>query len=252
MSDASCASAADLKPAPSLRVTIGLLLAWTTTTALTLGLASSLHRDRDAQIDFYRYPATYRRMLWMQDVLWFVASPAYGAALAAASVAVWRAVRRIGGFPTQPGHWVAVLLGVATTGFFAAMVPSSDEPTQRVIATAVTAILAIVSCLAAGATVQPRRWRLALRVAAAGCCGLVAVMVAGLAAQLEGDVPAAWILLVIPGLAIGLAILMAGGATIVDFIRRQQYDFFHWLGILTLAALVAHPMAALCLWRWYW
>jgi hypothetical protein len=249
MTDAARADA-PASPAAPLRVTIGLLLLWTTTTALTLGLASSLHRDRDAQIDFYRYPATFRRMLWIQDILGFAASPAYGAALAATTVAVWRAVRRIGGFPTQPGHWIAVLLGVATLGFFAALVPSSDEPTQRVIAAAVTVFLAVVSCLAAGATSEPRRWLMVLRVAAVGFCGQLAMMVAGLAAQLEGDMPAVWVLLMLPGLAIALAILLAGGATIVDVFRRQRYDLFHWLGLLTLVLLVAHPAIAVALF-WY-
>src|SRR4029450_9104150 len=100
---------AAIAPRP-LRLTIGLLFLWTTTTALTLGLASSLHRSRDAKIYLYRYPETFRKMLWLQDLLWFIASPAYGAARAATAIAAWRAAGQFGGFPAQPGHWIAVLL----------------------------------------------------------------------------------------------------------------------------------------------
>jgi hypothetical protein len=251
MSDSSLAAACPARPAAPLRMTIGLLLIWTTTTALTLGLATSLHRTRELEIHLYRYPQSFRQMLWLQDVLWFAASPAYGAALAAAAVAAGRAARQIGGFPAHPGHWIAVLLGIATVGIFAALIPGADEPGQRIVATGVAAVLAVVSCLAAGATHQPPRWRYALRVAAGGFCGLIAVIVAGRAARLEVEMPILWLLVTLPGLAIAAAVVLAGVAVLIDLAARARYDLFHWVGVLTLAVLVAHPLAALCLLRWH-
>lgn len=233
-----------------MRLTIGVLLLWTTTTAISLGLASSLQRTRDATYDSYFYSHSYRRMLWAQDLLWFLAAPAYGAALAAAAAAAYRAAKQLGGFPTQPGHWIAVMLGIATLGFFAAMAPSSDWPTQRLVATAVTVVLAVVSCLAATATRSPRRWRAALLVNAGGLCALVAVVVAVRASGLDATMPAMWLFVALPALAIGVAVLVAGVAAISDLVRPPRQDLFHWVGVVSLAVLVAHPVIAAGLY-WY-
>jgi hypothetical protein len=218
---------------------------------MALGLATSLQRSRDAAIDAHLYPESYRRMLWAQDLLWFLAAPAYGAALAAAAIAAYRTVRQEAGFPAQPGHWIAVLLGIGTLGFFATMIPDSDDSTQRMIATAVTATLAVVGCLAASTTRQPLRWRMALLVNAGGLCSLVAVMIAGRAAELDTASPALWMLLVLPALAIAIAIVMAAAAAAVDLVQPLRQDFFHWVGLCALVGLVAHPTLAISL-LWYY
>ncbi len=230
-----------------LRLSIGLLLLWTTTTALALGLASGLARSRDASFDAHLHSISYQRMLRKQDLLWFMAAPAYGAALAAAVVAAYKGATQQRDFPTQPGHWLAVLLGIGTLGFFATMIPDTDGPTQRLVATAVIITLAVVGCLAASSTPGPRRWRSALVVNAAGLCALVAVMIAGRASELDAAAPAMWMLLVLPALAIAVAVAMAAFAAAVDLVRPPSQGLFHWAGILTLAVLVAHPAIALSL-----
>jgi hypothetical protein len=238
------------QPARPLRLTIGLLLLWTTTTAMALGLAADLQRRSDEVIAASPFPGGMSRVFWALEMLSFLATPAYGAALAATVIAAYRAAIRLGGFPTQPGHWIAILLGIATLGFFAGQISNFDEHAQGLISTAVTILLAIVSCLAASATQQPRRWRAALVVSAGGFCSLLAMMIAGQAARLDATMPAMWLLYGLPGLAIGVAVLLAVAAAVIDLVRPPRYDLFHWVGTITLVVLVTFQVISLGLLYW--
>jgi hypothetical protein len=240
------------EPAPQperpLRLTIGVLLLWMTTTAMALGLAGSVQRSRD---DGPRHSDGVRRMLWAVDMLFVLEAPAYGAALAAAATAAYRAAMRIGRFPSQPGHWIAVMLGIATLGFFAAMVAGSDGPTRRLIATAAIVMLAVVGCRASVTTPEPRRWRAALLVNAIGLCVLLAALIAWLASGLEAHTPAFLLVYGLPSVAIGVAVLLAGVAAVVDLAGPSRNDVFHWVGIVTLAMLAAHPVIERGIFYWY-
>jgi hypothetical protein len=76
------------------------------------------------------------------------------------------------------------------------------------------------------------------------------VMIAGRAAGLDASKPAMWLLLALPALAIGVAVLLAGIAALVDLVTPPRQDLFHWVGIIALAMLVAHPVVAVGLY-WY-
>jgi len=84
---------------------------------------------------------------------------------------------------------------------------------------------------------EPRRWRVAL------CCLLAAVvvpLVAFLIVPLEN--PRAREL---TGLSIVLAWYIAALVAVLvgiwDFIRRERFDLFHWVGVVSLLGILAHP-----------
>jgi type III secretory pathway component EscS len=76
-------------------------------------------------------------------------------------------------------------------------------------------------------------------------------MIAGRAAELDTASPALWMLLILPAMTIIVAIVLAAIAAAVDLVQSQRQDFCHWVGLIALAALVAHPTMALSL-LWYY
>lgn len=109
------------------RLSIAHLLLWTATTALALSLCE---RPRPAsEIGFASFlsqpgmdvEAAKNRerqqiwQLWQKRYLVSLAfAPIYGLALGGLVLGVWSIVTGRPGFPTQPGHWLLVVIGSAT------------------------------------------------------------------------------------------------------------------------------------------
>ena len=97
------------------RLSIAHLLLWTATTALAVGTIMPDPIDAPAPSDM---PAEFRAYQDRQQQQWRVATaltgPVLGAGLAALAIAAWRRHRYQPGFPTQPGHWILMIVGMCT------------------------------------------------------------------------------------------------------------------------------------------
>jgi hypothetical protein len=114
-------------PRKGNRLSIAHLLLWTATTALALslcerpppaseiGFASFLSQPgMDVEAAKNRERQQIWR-LWQKRYLANLAfAPIYGLALGGLVLAVWSIASGRSGFPTQPGHWLLVVIGSAT------------------------------------------------------------------------------------------------------------------------------------------
>ena len=231
-----------------MRVTVGLLLLWMTTTAVVLAFAVEVQRQRLEEVGLHSYGSSpYQRRLWLLDMLWFAFAPAYGAALAAAASSAGRLASGTRGFPQHPGHWIGVLLGIATLGYLTQCVAHWLLPTDKLATAATLGVLCVVSCLAANSTRQLWRWKVPLLLNAIGMCVLLPILLAGqtagMSALAKGMVP----LYFLPGVLIGVAALAALVVASLDILTRNRFDLFHWLGLLLLCLLGMHPLISLYL-----
>src|SRR5688572_28112648 len=107
------------------RLSIAHLFLWTATTAVVLTHQQSLKPPAPDRIGFSSFlsqpgmdveveMAKQRQRIhgrwtsrWLVDLAF---SPVYGAALAGVVLAFWRLITLRFGFPTQPGHWLLILI----------------------------------------------------------------------------------------------------------------------------------------------
>jgi hypothetical protein len=232
---------------PANRLSIAHLLLWTATTAAALAFANRVQEMRIDYLGGYdAFPAAYQRLRWIEDMLWYAVAPAYGAAIAATLLAVWHWSLRRGGFPSQPGHWVAVMLGVGASRVAGAYITSGILPEDMFIELGVLILGVVLACLAAASTKGPRRWRTALLMNAGGHAALADAVVAGRAA---GSPASLRTLILLPALAIFAAMAAALLASLIDLVSRERFDLFHWIGVGSLWMIVVHPIVAIGLER---
>src|SRR5262245_9542230 len=95
------------------RLSIAHLLLWTTMTALVLMFVRAVYAPGvmpPELDDALRINIERQSQLQMSVLLVF--SPAYGAALSSLCLTAWRLATRRFGFPTQPGHWLLLMVAV--------------------------------------------------------------------------------------------------------------------------------------------
>ena len=234
--------------AARLRLSIAHLLLWIAGTALVVAAfprgwlgGPKTWGDRES----YQLRVQKRETLERLSVV--AVAPCYGAALASLIVAGTRLLARRPGFPALPGHWPLVQLGLWILIVGGVLEQSSEQPLSYNLAVfrdhmgaALVVLLMLLLAVAIQAVVvvrEPRRWRIALR------CFLAAVivpMVAFLIVPLENQRAGA-----LTGLSIVLlwyiASLIAVLVGIWDFICRERFDLFHWVGVVSLLSILAHP-----------
>ena len=99
------------------RLSIAHLLLWITTTAAVFGFlqrhspeSSPPVSSGDARLDQIREQV--REVERWEFISMLTFAPAYGVTLAGVILAAWRVATRRFGFPTQPGHWLLLLLAI--------------------------------------------------------------------------------------------------------------------------------------------
>lgn len=234
------------------RLSIAHLLLWMATTALVVALfpADWMRKlDSSTPLDQESFRQQMERRQTVEKVGAALVAPFYGAGLAAVVVATLRAVRREPGFPAAPGHWLLLHVGLGFLAFadayhksrgsryvkFELLNPEFDPVSLLLFLVFVAQLI-----VALGAAVQPQpwRWRLAFGIYLGG----VAALIGGMLLGWQGLANEFWL-----GLA---GIVAANGAAFAifaaarDLFRRERYDLFHWLGVIVLIAVAAHPILA--------
>ena len=233
-----------------LRLSIAHLLLWIAATALVVASfpkgwlgAPDVWGDRESLTDRMQQRQTLERLSVV------VVAPCYGAAVASLIVAGTRLLTRRPGFPALPGHWPLVQLGlwILIVGGTLDHDDMGGRPVTYNLAVfredggaALVVLLMLLLAVAIQAVVvvrEPRRWRVAM------CCMLAAVvvpLVAFLIVPLRN--PGARNLTALSiVLAWYIAALVAVLVGIWDFIRRERFDLFHWVGVVSLLGILAHP-----------
>lgn len=223
------------------RLSIAHLLLWTATTALAVGTIMPDPVDAPFQTDM---PAEFRAYLTRQQQQWRMATvligPALGAGLAALAIATWRLLRYEPDFPTQPGHWILMIVGMCTVvvmelhlidrvrldGF-----GSNFIRTPLFVFFCVTFLLPVITLAVAYSRVtEPLRWKRVFAIAGgsvglfffSGCC------VSPLGTPLFPLIMSA-ILYATP-----ISIVVAA---VLDVRSGRTYDVFHWVGVIVVPAL---------------
>src|SRR5262245_3923261 len=235
--------------ASTMRLSIAHLLLWMAGTSLVVALFPKgwlAGPDEFGSRELFLQRVAQRQTLERLSVV--AGAPCYGAALASLLVAGVRLLWRRPGFPSLPGHWPLVNLGlwVLIVGAIVSNIPdrSFSMYNLRVVGQNAGAPLVILLMLLLTVAVQavlsvrqPLRWRIAL-----GCQLAAAVLpLVGVLLMNGLDRP----LLVIAGKLIMLcwyiAALVSVLAGLWDFIRRERFDLFHWVGVVSLLGILAHP-----------
>ncbi|HZN32334.1 MAG TPA: hypothetical protein VFB80_00895 [Pirellulaceae bacterium] len=253
----SAATISDAEPATSqppagtasrMRLSIAHLLLWMAGTALVVALFPKgwlAGPDEFGSREIFLQRIAQRQTLERLSVV--AVAPCYGAALASLLVAGVRLLWRRPGFPSLPGHWPLVNLGlwVLIVGAIVGNVPDYS-PTYNLHVVVQDAGVPLVILLMLLLTVavhgvvsvrQPLRWRIALgcQLAAAVLPVIGMVLMSGLnPAQLA--ITARLILL-----CWYIAALVSVLAGLWDFICRERFDLFHWVGVVSLLGILAHP-----------
>jgi hypothetical protein len=232
------------------RLTVAHLLLWMAGTGLALlyfqrqrppppesiGFASFITAPgSDVEVEM----AKARQHLWRkwqnQFLVGLAASPIYGAAISGIGIAVWRTSTGRFGFPTQPGHWLLLEIGVMTVLVALRdqlqLLPLSDDGRDFVLG-----LLMFAVATAAAVLVGRSLWRLPMITVAGGILVVcIAYMISFRAASLEPP-PLYGVGLFLIGAVPFLALVSA----IVDVADRSRHDAFHWVGVAVCFGVVVH------------
>jgi hypothetical protein len=179
-------------------------------------------------------------------------APLYGSAIAAVLIALFRAHRILPPFPTQPGHWLLLLVGVTfvAVGLLAKAtdLESSNAPRGeiwkfwQVVCILAVGFLFLFSAgmlftVAFGVVEESARWRWFFQLTAAL---IVTLFFGGCCVDPLGSPPMLF-LLAIPLVGLFILILVAAVAAIVeDRLHRLPRDFWHWLGLAAFFGIPLH------------
>lgn len=228
-------------PTAANRLTIAHLMLWTAMTAIVLGFIRHIapHYTPTSAAT-----PQFALNLWLQYLLLFAVSPAYGAALAGLQLAIWRLLTRRFGFPSQPGHWLLLVLAIIPIYVVATwlLLPSFDD--VSLVFVCIGLVVATLLSLAAAMRIRRPTWWLPTFALAAGGLGGIALSVATWIAMGFETPPVAAFPAVLGALAVAGSIMAGLAAGILDLTAPERYDVFHWTGVATLAAFAAYPLLA--------
>jgi hypothetical protein len=224
---------------PANRLTIAHLLLWTATTAIAIGTIMPNPIDAPFPSDM---PDQVRGYLIRQQQQWrivtVVTGPVLGAGLAGLAIAIWRQWRRRPGFPTQPGHWVLMILGMSTVAMSdLQLINRLDGPGPWFVVIPLTilfwpaSLLIPILLVAAYLRVpEPLRWR---RVFAIAGASIALFFFCGCLFPLGPPTPTQLIMAAL-FYATPISIVVAA---VFDIRSGRTYDVFHWVGVVAVPAL---------------
>ncbi|MDX1946075.1 MAG: hypothetical protein SFU86_11815 [Pirellulaceae bacterium] len=231
------------------RLSIAHLLLWMTATALVIA-AVEPPEERPA-------PASKSAKLqsWVRQsapkILVLLIAPLAGMGLAAQVLSIWRGYRLQEFFPSQPGHWLLMLIGrltalVVFVGFGWRIANSFDLPELMPLLNGVLMVAFLILALGWLAQVigdvrEPWHWHLVFRIFAWWL--LVGVLLPSCLAELSPAFAVFSIALIVTPPAV---VVWAAGC---DLHQRLPCDIFHWCGIGAFlgiwAILVALPIVSI-------
>jgi hypothetical protein len=231
------------------RLTLAHLLLWLTLTSILMAIqrfpAKNPFDDDPAAAAEY---AARQRMAVMVS---FAVAPAYGAALSGTVVALGRAFTRRAGFPSQPGHWLLLILAATCLSVASRLIADPNDRSQFLAS--VQAVPALVSAIAGVVCRRERRWRwtfwlwsLGLFVKLVGVWALFALIALFDTAALAGIS----LLLTIPSLVVLGAMLLGLVSSLLDLRNSESRDIFHWIGAAALGGVVLQQIASMVIWQW--
>jgi hypothetical protein len=217
-------------------VVLAWLLAQKPPPAEKIGFVSFLSQpgaDVEAEMDKARL-RIWRQ--WQNKYLVGLASaPIYGVALAGGVLAIWNAVALKFRFPTQPGHWLLVVIAALALLWagspLLARLPLSADGCDFVLA-----MLMAMAVLAATVMIRVNHWRFPLALGAAGL-GILCLAFATSFAFWSHE---RWDLFVLGMLFIAAAPLAALISIYIDALTSESRDVLHWTGVATLYGIVGH------------
>jgi hypothetical protein len=172
-----------------------------------------------------------------------VMSPFYGCAVAAVCVSLFRIVKEMEPFATQPGHWLLLMIGTAFLGIGLpvrgsepiSMAFPAPEAVFVVLLGAGVALVAIslgVIAFAIGANGDETPcWRLTFGMIA----WTLGLGILGSLLFSSGGIEL--LLIFVPPLVLAATFV---AAVVSDLWQRIYRDFWHWLGIASFAGLPLH------------
>jgi hypothetical protein len=248
-------------PIPVNRLTLAHLLLWITMTAWVL---SFFQPQRAVRLEAAAAPDAGPTQVepiplfsvprWVEIASMLALGPASGAGAAGVALCLWRIAARRFGFPTQPGHWLLLLIGgdwilVQVLDVATRLGPIGRQSGDLHLLGA--EILGAALMTAAVCHPQfPARWRIAFGLAACGSILGAAMMVVYLIAGAVGKPPDSLESVALPiftGLMFVALLALLGSvgtalvAGIVDCFHPEGFDLFHWAGILAFGITVGVP-----------
>lgn len=255
---------AESPPPPPNRLSIGLMLVWLSLTAIEFAAHG---RDLVYQRELLESigNALDAELLARIEFLWRVAGIVNWCSLPFAALGLvglllwpWRAWSAPGAFPSQPGHWLLVSVGVYALGdlivwtWVTTVDPGEWLAGARMyfiysIATALMLLAsAIVLLVALRKRLRGRLWTVSLALLAGGLA--VRSLSEGLSATNAFWLPAPRFVLLLQWLpllgsgAMLLALPVAGAQWIQDVRRAVPRDLFHLLGLVAVTMLLANRL----------
>jgi hypothetical protein len=228
------------------RLSIAHLLLWTAATALVFSCCERPPAPSQIGIGGFSQPGTnveaardrerqrFWQMLQNRYLINLAFAPIYGFALAGFMLASWRITNAKSGFPTQPGHWLLVVIGSATALVAAKLRLSLPPPASDYEDSMYLLIVALMSLLA-GFKVGDSLWRVPLLI-----FGGSILLLSPLPALAPG--PGGGTLVTMAMFGVGTAFILALVCAATEVARCDRGDIFHWTGVATLIGVVGHLM----------
>jgi len=223
------------------RLAIAHLLLWMTTTAVVLAFL------QDGARGFKNEDGEFPTEMRMTQLLSFAFAPAYGASLAAVVLALWRRATRRYGFPTQPGHWLLLVMAVSPLSMGVNWIFRRLALEGDVVNWMLKVAFAAFLVFAATRVQRPPRWRLTFVLVAAGFATSAVITAAMLVAIQHAAHSGMLIFGILLLLAFAGPVLAAFASSILDLTAAERFDIFHWAGTLTYAAAAVHPLIRLAI-----
>jgi hypothetical protein len=229
------------------RLTLAHLLLWLTLTSILMAIQ---RYPQENPFDDPAAAAEYAARQRMDALVDFAVAPAYGAALGAMVVAIARVATRRAGFPSQPGHWLLLIL--AATCLSAASLLITATNVRSLFLVSVKVVPAGVSAVAGFVCCRERRWRwtfwlwsLGLSVQLLGGWALLALLLLFEITPFAG----LSLLLAIPSLVVLGAMLLGLVSSLLDIRSSESRDIFHWIGAVALGGVVLELIASILIWQ---
>jgi hypothetical protein len=241
-------------PRPN-RLSIAHLFLWTATTAVVLTHQQSLKPASPGRIGFSSFLSTpgmdvevekaneRRRIHGRWTSRWFVDlafSPVYGAALAGVVLAVWRLITFRFGFPSQPGHWLLILIcmlyWIVALRFFLEAFWGTNNQTDLGVVLGMAASAAIVTFV----MWKPLRWSLASGLTSLGFAAFSLAIVSVMKSSAFEPLPPFMIAATLALMFLSSGLLLALLSAVVDLYEELPYDSLHWIGVITVLGVLGH------------
>jgi hypothetical protein len=236
-------------PRPN-RLGLSHLLLWLTLTSIVMAITQHVSKTNpfdDAAAE--DYAARWR----IEVLLGFAVAPSNGAALCGLLLAFSRLFTRRSGFPSQPGHWLLLILAAAyclsALGHFVTY-PSTGQSTRALYLVSGQAVPTVVSGIAGFACRRERRWLWTFGLWSLGLLLHVMGVWALIWLSETAVFPGSSLLVTVPTFIVLGAMLLSLVSSLLDLRTSESRDIFHWIGAAALFAVVLKLVVSMLIWRW--